>query len=189
MRCPTSDIHVVVPEGEGGGIRKIPVLTPARLWLVVLVAVLQAGCGFQLRGSAGMPEDMTVTYVKGLNQYSDLVDDFVQALRVRKVDAVTAPDTLAATLQVNASNTEKLVQSVDTAGNVLEFEIRQTIRFTLYDREGNVLLPQQIVTQRRDFLFTSTDVLAKQREENIVRRALQRKVVDMALLRITTLVR
>lgn len=153
------------------------------------MAALLSACGFQLRGGAGMPADMTVTYVRGLNQYSDLVDDFVQALRVRKVDAVTAPDSLAATLQVNASNTEKLVQSVDTAGNVLEFEIRQTIRFTLYDRDGGVLLPEQSVTQRRDFLFTSTDVLAKQREENIVRRSLQKKVVDMALLRITTLVK
>jgi outer membrane lipopolysaccharide assembly protein LptE/RlpB len=49
------------------------------------------------------------------------------------------------------------------------------------------LLPEQSVSLSRDFLFTSTDVLAKAREEKLVRRTLQKNIVNLAMLRIAAL--
>jgi outer membrane lipopolysaccharide assembly protein LptE/RlpB len=41
----------------------------------------------------------------------------------------------------------------------------------------------------RDYLYSNTDVLGKQREEIVVRRALQRELVNLAMLRITAAAR
>jgi LPS-assembly lipoprotein len=154
---------------------------------VILAVSLVAGCGYQLRGSASLPPVMSNTYVKGLRPYSALVDDFSHALRTRNAAVTTDPATASATLSITANDTEKLVLSVDTAGNVLEYEIRQTIRFSVVAADQQVLLSEQSVSLSRDFLFTSTDVLAKAREEKLVRSTLQKNIVNLAMLRIAAL--
>ena len=159
----------------------------ARILLLVVALGLMTACGYRLRGSAGLPEEMSVTYVKGLRPYSMLVTDFTHALRTRNVNVTTDPAGATATLEITGNNVEKLVLSVDSAGDVLEYEIRQTIRFSVTGAGGAVLLPEQSLSLSRDFLFTSTDVLAKAREEKLVRRTLQENLVNIAMLRIASI--
>ena len=154
---------------------------------LLLVIVVLAGCGYQLRGSASLPQVMSVTYIQGLRPYSALVDDFAYALRTRNATVTSDPAAASAILKITGNNTEKLVQSVDTAGNVLEYEIRQTISFSISGPDRREMLPEQSISLSRDFLFTSTDVLAKAREERLVRRTLQENLVNLAMLRIASL--
>jgi len=153
---------------------------------VLLVLVLLSACGYQLRGSAALPGVMAVTHVQGLRPYSTLVTDFSHALRTRSVTVTNDPAAATAILTITGNNTEKLVLSVDTLGNVLEYEIRQTIRFGVSGPDREPLLEEQSITLSRDFLFTSTDVLAKAREEKLVRRTLQESLVNLAMLRIAS---
>jgi LPS-assembly lipoprotein len=154
--------------------------------LLLVVAIL-AGCGYQLRGSASLPDVMSVTYIKGLRPYSVLVDEFSRALRARNVVVASDPAAATAVLNVTGNTTEKLVQSVDFAGNVLEYEIRQTIRFSVSTPDQQALLAEQSLSLSRDFLYTSTDVLAKEREEKLVRQTLQQNLVNLAMLRIAAI--
>ena len=153
----------------------------------MLVIALLSGCGYQLRGSASLPEVMSVTYIEGLRPYSALVDDFAYALRTRNASVTQDSAAASAVLKITGNTTEKLVVSVDTSGNVLEYEIRQTIRFSVSGPDRRELLPEQSITLSRDFLFTSSDVLAKEREEKLVRRTLQENLVNLAMLRIASL--
>ena len=153
----------------------------------MLVIALLNGCGYQLRGSASLPDVMSVTYVQGLRPYSSLVDDFAYALRTRNVTVAADPVAASATLKITGNNTEKLVLSVDSAGNVLEYEIRQTIRFSVIGPDRREFLPEQVISLSRGFLYTSTDVLAKAREEKLVRRTLQQNLVELAMLRVASL--
>ena len=154
--------------------------------ILLLVAAILAGCGYQLRGSAALPEVMAVTHVQGLRPYSTLVTDFSHALRTRNVTVTNDPGAATAILSITGNNTEKLVLSVDTLGNVLEYEIRQTIRFGISSPDRKPLLAEQSITLSRDFLYTSTDVLAKAHEEKLVRRTLQENLVNLAMLRIAS---
>jgi outer membrane lipopolysaccharide assembly protein LptE/RlpB len=47
----------------------------------------------------------------------------------------------------------------------------------------------QRVEMTRDYLYSSTDVLSKEREEKVVRRTLQQELVNLAILRITAAAR
>ena len=158
-----------------------------KLNILLLVIAILAGCGYQLRGSASLPEAMSVTYIRGLRPYSELVNDFAHALRTRNATVTTDQATASAILKITGNTTEKLVLSVDTLGNVLEYEIRQTIRFSVSGPDRRDLLPEQSLSLSRDFLYTSTDVLAKAREEKLVRRTLQESLVNLAMLRIASL--
>ena len=155
----------------------------------MLLAALLAGCGFHLRGSADLPAAMSVTYIKGIRPFGTLADDFTAALRVRGITVTDHEQYATAVLHITQNTTEKQVLSVDTNGNVLEYEIRQAIRFAVAAADGRSVVAEQSVALSRDYIFSSTDVLGKQREEQVVRATLQENLVNLAMLRIAAAAR
>jgi LPS-assembly lipoprotein len=144
-----------------------------------------AGCGFQLRGNAALPAEMAVTYIQSAQPYSTLVDDFAAALQARNVSVTRQRSAATAVLRILDNEFEKRVLSVNTAGKVLEYELRQTLRFSVSTAGNLPLLEAQTVSLSRDYLYSNTDILGKEREDQTVRRTLQRNLVNMALLRLT----
>jgi LPS-assembly lipoprotein len=92
-------------------------------------------------------------------------------------------------LRILDSETEKRVLSVNTSGKVLEYELRQKVSFSVTTDTNQSLVTEQTVSLSRDYLFSSTDILGKEREDRIVRQTLQRNLVDMAMLRIAAAAR
>ena len=155
----------------------------ARLLLACLLLAV-AGCGFHLRGSGALPAEMSVTFIKSTRPYGSLVDDFAAALRVHDVQVTEVRGDATAVLTIIKDDYEREVLSVNTAGKVLEFELRQTIRFSVMTGDGLPLIEDQSVSLSRAYLYSSTDVLGKQREETVVRQTLQKNLVNLAMLRI-----
>ena len=161
---------------------------PAML-LLAGMAVLSAGCGFHLRGSAALPPAMAVTYIRSNQPFSSLVDDFAAALKVHDVRVTQERSEATAVLNILNSSVETRVLSVNTAGKVLEYDILQTIRFSVVTAGNETLVPEQTVSMNRDYIFSSTDVLGKQREGKVVRANLQYNLVNLAMLRIAAAAR
>jgi LPS-assembly lipoprotein len=160
----------------------------AMLLLAVLVA-LHAGCGFHLRGSAALPEPMAVTFIKSDEPYSSLVDDFAAALKIRNVTVTEERSEATAVLNLLENTVDTGVLSVNTSGKVLEYEIIQTIRFSVVTAGNEPLVPEQTIRLNRDYVFSSTDVLGSQRENAVVRANLQTNIVNLAMLRIAAAAR
>jgi len=165
-------------------------LSPLLLLLVVMLAAGQlSGCGFRMRGSADLPAAMRVTCIEGSRPYGTLADDFATALRLRNITVTDRRSAATACLHIINNDTAKVVVSVDTAGNVQEYEIRQTVRFSVLASDGSIVVPEQSVALARDYIFSSTDVLGKTREEQVVRATLQEILVNLAMLRISAAAR
>ena len=157
--------------------------------MLLLLAALLAGCGFHLRGSADLPPAMSVTFITGVRPFGTLTDDFSAALRLRGIKVTDREQYATAVLHITEDSTEKQVLSVDINGKVLEYQIRQSIRFSVTAADGHPVVAEQTVALSRDYIFSSTDVLGKQREEQVVRATLQENLVNLAMLRITAAAR
>lgn len=159
------------------------------LLLTCCLAFSLSACGFQLRGSAALPDEMAVTFIKSNRPWGSLVEDFAEALRTHHVKVTEDRDEATAVLEIITDAQEKDVLSVNSAGKVLEFQLRQSIQFAVTTSDKLPLLEPQTVTMTRDYLYSSTDVLSSEREQVVVSRALQRELVHLAMLRITTAAR
>lgn len=159
------------------------------LLLVMCLAISISACGFQLRGSAALPAEMAVTFIKSNRPYGPLIDDFTDALRTHHVKITEDRSEATAVLEIIHDELDKDVLSVNSSGKVLEFQLRQSIQFAVTTSDQLPLLEPQSVTMTRDYLYSNTDVLSKEREEIVVRRALQRELVNLAMLRITAAAR
>jgi LPS-assembly lipoprotein len=117
------------------------------------------------------------------------VNDFADALRTHHVKVTENRSEATAVLDIIDDEQKKNVLSVNSSGKVLEYQLQQTIQFDVKTIDNLPLLEPQRVSMTRDYLYSNTDVLSKEREEVVVRRSLQRELVGLAMLRITVAAR
>ncbi len=167
--------------------------TPIRQLAVFMVAVFMvtalAGCGFHLRGSDALPAEMSVTYIQSGTPFSTLVGDFADALRTHGVRVTEDRAEATAVLRILENNRGRDILSVNTSGKVLEYELRQTIQFSIMTAENLPVVEPQTVTLTRSYLYRSADVLSSEREKVAVRNSLQKNLVNMAMLRVAAAAR
>ncbi len=162
------------------------VLQALLVWAMLLgLLSAVAGCGFHPRGSSALPSEMAVTFIKSGQPYGSLVDDFSAALQAQGGHLTRQRSEATAILHIVSNEIEKRILSVDTAGKVLEYEIRQTIRFSVETSEKLPLVELQEVSLARSYIFSSAEALSTEREDKIIRKTLQRNLVNLAMLRIT----
>jgi LPS-assembly lipoprotein len=165
--------------------RTSSIAAAGRFLCVAVVALLLVACGFHLRGSAPLPAEMSVTYIHGTTEFDTLYDDFRTALESRGARVTQDRSKATAVLNILETNSSKDVLTVDLSGKVLEYRVRQNIHFEVDAADGHMLVDQQSVTMSRDLKFNRNDVLGKERETELIRKELQRDVVNLAMLRIT----
>ena len=156
---------------------------------MIFVIVSLSACGFHLRGSEALPPEMAVTYIQSSTPFSTLVDDFSEALRTRGAKVTERLEDASAVLRIEANDKGRDVLSVNTSGKVLEYDLRQTIQFSVATAENLPIVESQTVTMRRAYLYKSTDVLGSERERETVRHTLQKNLVNMAMMRIAAAAR
>ena len=157
--------------------------------LAMLMVSALGGCGFHLRGTDALPAEMSVTYIQSDSLFSTLVDDFADALRTHGVQVTEDRFEATAVLRIIENDKSRDVLSVNTSGKVLEYQLRQTVRFSVMTADNQPVVEPQTVTLTRAYLYRSTDVLGSEREKEAVRNTLQKNLINMAMLRVAAAAR
>jgi LPS-assembly lipoprotein len=158
-----------------------------RILLVVPLALLLiSACGFRLQGRTPLPETFKVTFV----QAQDLQSDFAQGLRKALIASgarlADSSDQASGTVRITADEVKRRVLSVSAHNVPQEYEVTYQVRFSVA-AGGKDLLPEQEVSLSRDFSFDERVLLAKEREEAILREALANDLVGIVMRRLSSL--
>jgi LPS-assembly lipoprotein len=152
----------------------------------LLGATLLGACGFQLQGRTPLPRKFAATWVEA----DDAQSDFNQGLRKALLDAgatlLPSADGASAVIHVVRDQLEQRVLSVSSRNIPQEYELTYHIRFSV-EGAGIELLAANEISATRDYTFDETQVLAKEREEEILRAALARDLVVLVMRRISSL--
>ena len=150
-------------------------------FLAILVALMLAGCGFRLRGTADVPFE--ALYVPNADAGIALtLKRYIQAgTRARVVDDPKQADAI---LVFSAESREKQILSLTGTGAVREFQLRYRIGFRVHDGKGVDYVPQSAIQLTRDITFNDTDVLAKEAEEQLLFRDMQADMVEQIMRRL-----
>lgn len=159
----------------------------AKLLLPGIVAVLITGCGFQLRGlgTAQLPPSLSTLRVvvqDSLAANDPLRLTMEDALRVQAGATITQAGD-APVLTLTRENIDSQVLTIDTSGKASEYMLRYEIGFSLSDING-ALLPPQTLRLQRDYRFNPLNVLAKEQEEENLKRELRRDAFSQIIRRL-----
>jgi LPS-assembly lipoprotein len=149
----------------------------------VTASVLLSGCGFHLTGSGSLPAEMGKTYLESSTPNSEFLISLREELRLRGLEIVESEAESGARLIISVDETGQRVLSVSARNIPREYEIYYNVTFSLETSAGN-LIDGQSIAARRNYTFDETEVLAKSREERILRQALANDLARRVVRRI-----
>ncbi len=156
--------------------------TRRRLLTASLATVALAGCGFQLRGSADLPFE---TLYAGFPPGSETGLEFERMMRGSGTRLVSRPQDAQARLDVLGENREKEIVGFSSTGRPREYQLRLLFSFRLVDmRTEDALIPPTQMMLYRDITTTDTQYVAKEQEEGLLFRDMQRDLVQQLLRRL-----
>lgn len=153
-----------------------------RLALAAIAALLLAACGFQLRGTAGLPFD--TLYLPGATGgiALELKRNIQSGSATRVVDD---PKAAEAQLLFSEETRAKEILALSSAGRVREFRLVYRVRFSVADGKGGDFLPPSTVTLTRDVTYDDAVALAKETEEQLLFRDMQADMVQQIMRRLS----
>lgn len=151
------------------------------------LAATLAGCGFTLRQAPTF--DFASLYA-GFAPGSALGAQFRRSMagnsQVRLLPQAQAMDA-DVRLEVLSDLRQKVVVGIGPTGQVREFDLRTLFRFRLVSREGIELIPTVDMNQNRSLSFNESVALAKETEEALLYRDMEKEVVNQLLRRLSTI--
>ncbi|MBE0620673.1 MAG: hypothetical protein IH605_08790 [Burkholderiales bacterium] len=153
-----------------------------RTLVVLLLGLLTAACGFQLRGQASLPfETLYVALPEASLLGTDLKRNIIAGTHTKLVND---PAQAQAILTVVSERREKSILSFDTSGRVRELQLHYRLTFRVHDARGRDYLPQSEIRATRDISFSDAQVLSKESEEQLLYRDMQSDMVQQILRRL-----
>ena len=158
-----------------------------RIVFALLCALLLSACGFQLREQIVLPAALQRIALEFSDPFTPLRRDLASALE-RAGAEIVAPGTAGVgvlRVPVESMLTEPL--TVSEAARVQEYIVRHRVEVEIVDAAGKVLLPRATIELTRDYSFDETQALGAAAEDELLRKELQREMVQQVLRRIETL--
>jgi LPS-assembly lipoprotein len=156
------------------------------VWTIFLVML--AGCGFQLRGEATVPEALKTMYLQGVNTQQDTFGVQLKRALIRN-DIVVLDEYQegAAIFTVLENKHKKHVLSVSSNAKVREYELDAWVKFRVTDDKGEVLAEEQRVEASRDYQFDRFQILAMDEQERVLLDDLHKQMVQSILRRLSAI--
>jgi LPS-assembly lipoprotein len=162
-------------------------------WLTMMLRIalvwgycLLAGCGWRLQGTARLPESMTVVYLDASDRYTDFNRALRASLSASGARLTTQRQEATAVLRVLRDQTGQRVLSVSALNTPEEYEIFYAVQYSVSSGNAEVLAPVDLELTR-DYSYDESAVLAKQREQEILRAALARDLAGLVVRRLASL--
>ena len=157
-----------------------------RLTCLALLLAL-AGCGFHLEGSTPLPSSLAVVQVVT----SDTQTDFYFGLRKALMAAGTriddaGQDASGAVIHILNDSALERTLTVSTLNVPTEYELTYKVRFSVTVKGREVIAPEEH-SLVRDYSYSESAQLAKERENAILRQALAHDLVSVVMRRLASL--
>jgi len=158
-----------------------------RQTLFTLLATLSlTGCGFHLQGRQPMPEAFAYTYIDTMDEQTDFVQDLRKALIASGSKVIRTQGSSGATVSVHEDELTERILSVSARNIPTEYELTYRVKFSV-TAGGKTLIDNEEISATRDLSFEESQLLAKEREQEILREALARDLVALVMRRMASL--
>ena len=160
---------------------------PLRLLFALLLSLVVAGCGFQLRGtnSGKLPYTSLFIALPETAEVRIWLERYIRASGSTEIaDEMKSAEAI---FQQLADTRHKTILSVNAQGRVREYRLQMTYRFRVLNNKGQTLVPSNEISLMRDISFDDSNVLAKDLEEGLLWRDMNNDLVNQIMRRLSIL--
>jgi LPS-assembly lipoprotein len=153
---------------------------------VPVLALLLTACGFHLQGRQPLPAQFAYTFVDTTDEQTDFVQSLRKSLLASKVNVIPTKGSSSANITVHDDELTERILSVSARNIPTEYELTYKVVFSV-EAEGKTLIDEEEISATRDISFDEAQLLAKEREQEILSEALARDLVALVMRRLAAL--
>jgi len=139
-----------------------------------------------MRGVATVPPEMSRTYIETNDRYSLFYRELRDSFRRSGIEVVDAPIDATATFTIHADQTGQRVLSVSARNVPREFEVFYVVSYDVVASD-KVILEPRTQTLTRDYTWDETEVLGKEKEEQLLRTSVVNDLIRVILIQLSSL--
>lgn len=154
-----------------------------RLLPVLLLVLVLAACGFQLRGAPELPPEMEVVYIQADDRFSLFVRELRRLLESGGARVTRDRDEATAVFEVLRARSSTETLSVNLQGRPEELRVAYELRFRVR-ANGETLIDEQELRINRDIQADPDDTLGSRQEARRIAETLEEDIARLVLMRI-----
>ncbi len=139
-----------------------------------------------MRGATTVPPEMARTYIAAEDQRSLFYRQLRDGLQSAGVNVVDSPVEATATFLIMSDIPGQRVLSVSARNVPREFEVFYTVFYSVQTEDATLLEPRS-QTLTRDYTWDETQVLGKEKEEQLLREAIVADLVRIVLIQLSSI--
>ena len=152
----------------------------------IAAALILNSCGFHLQGRQPLPPQFTYTFVDTKDEQTDFVQNLRKSLLASKVNVIPTKGSSSANITVHGDELTERILTVSARNIPTEYELTYKVVFSV-EAEGKTLIDNEEISATRDIIFDEAQLLAKEREQEILSEALARDLVALVMRRLAAL--
>ena len=145
-----------------------------------------AACGFHLQGRQPLPAQFAYTYVDTQDEQTDFVQDLRKALIASKVNVIRTKAHRPPSSRCTTTSSPSASCRCRRATFPPNTNSPTRVTFSVIVG-GKTLIDKEEISATRDISFDEAQLLAKEREQEILRAALARDLVALVMRRLAAL--
>jgi LPS-assembly lipoprotein len=154
--------------------------------LFALTALALAGCGFHLQGTVTLPQGLNSVYLATSDELTPFAVALKQSIERSGATLATTASAADTVLRITKDRNGRRVLSVSTRNTPQEYEVFYEVEYSI-DRAGKELVAAQPLELTRNFSFEESQLLAKDREQDVLRDAMAQDLATLVLRRLQAL--
>ena len=140
--------------------------------VLVPLVLLIAGCGFQLKGQADIPEEFSSLRLNGDDQ--DMIDALREVLSQNGI-VVTRNDSVAE-IEIVQSHFQKSVETIDDLGIATGYAYRYSVEYRIVDGSGTIRVPPGMIRKSSSLRYAAGNELELEHEENFLKQQMAHEI-------------
>ena len=154
-----------------------------RITVLLLLSGILSACGFHLRQGVALPENLQATSLQGVSEFSDLSLAFKRNFNSAGYSLVEA-SAAQSVLKITQNKFSRRVLSVNSNGDPNEYELTYHLKAVLLDDKNKEIMPEQSISLFRSYRYNPDIRLAKEAEEERLRKNMINDAVRQVMRRI-----
>lgn len=152
-----------------------------KCWAVILLALVNAGCGFHLRGSGPAAANSNL-YLEGMANQAGFEPVFDRAVELAGGKSVSSIAKASGVIHVYQLLTQRRPLTLGAFGRANEFDLIYRLIFDIRSPKGEIISPRQEIELHRDYYNDQSVPLEQNEEEGLIRVEMQNEIAN-ALVR------
>lgn len=159
---------------------------PMMVMVLMVVAIMLTGCGFQLRGQIDLPEPMRQIALSTPDATTDFVRELTGQLRANGVQLTDGPTVGASRLVIERERVYREALTISQDARVREYVLYLEVRLGFFNAAGEPIVDNEVVRLSREYRFDEQAILGSSREEEVLTQDLSRELATQLVRRLAS---